>query len=151
VTIEATAEVRIARTLEAVWDELTAIERFPEWLRESGVTRVERPDGTPLGRGMPLRIEQAIAGRAAQLDGEVTAFEPGRAFGFEARHPDGIRIEAIAELEPVDPTTTWLGWRLRITLPLRLRLFEGMATPEVRRASAADLFGFKRRLEQVAG
>jgi hypothetical protein len=81
----------------------------------------------------------------------VTAWEPGRSFSFAARHPDGIRIEAVAELAAEEASITRLGWSLRISLPLRLRLFESVATPEVRRASASDLFGFKRRLEQVAG
>lgn len=150
-TIEAAAEVRIARPLQAVWEELTAVERFPEWLRESGIVRVERLGETPIGAGSPLRIEQVLAGRASVLEGQVTEWEPGRSFGFAARHPDGIRIEALAELAAEEATMTRLGWSLRISLPLRLRLFESVATPEVRRASASDLFGFKRRLEQVAG
>lgn len=149
-TIEAQAEVQIARPIDGVWAELSAIERFPDWLRESGVTRVERPPQVPLGAGTPLSIDQRLAGRAATLEGTITAWEPPQRLAFRARHPDGITIEAEVSLAPDGPTT-WIRWRLRIALPLRLRLFEGIAAPEVRRAAAEDLFGLKRRLEQVAG
>lgn len=149
-TIEAQAEVQIARPIDGVWAELSAVERFPEWLRESGVTRVERPPQVPLGAGTPLQIDQRLAGRAATLEGAITAWEPPQRLAFRARHPDGITIEAEVSLAPDGPTT-WVRWRLRVSLPLRLRLFEGMAAPEVRRAAAEDLFGLKRRLEQVAG
>lgn len=150
--IEATIELDIARTPEAVWQELTAVERFPEWLVASGVTRVEREGGpaAPLTGGTRLRIEQAIAGRPAILEGAITALEPTRRFAFHARHPDGITVDADAVLVPQGPGTR-LRWAMRVGLPLRLRLFEGMAAPEVRRAAATDLMGLKRRLEAVAG
>jgi len=40
--------------------------------------------------------------------------------------------------------------RLRIGLPLRFRMFEGLAAPQVRRAAALDLEALKQRLESVA-
>jgi uncharacterized protein YndB with AHSA1/START domain len=150
VTIRAEAEVEIARGIETVWDELTAIERFPDWLRESGIVRVERLEDGPIGPGTPLRIEQRLAGRQSVLEGEVTEWDPPHHFAFRARHPDGIEVRADAVLAPDGPTTR-LRWRLEIGLPLRLRMFESMATPQVRRAAATDVVGLKRRLEQVAG
>ncbi len=149
-TIKAEAEVQIARGPEAVWGELTAVDRFPEWLRESGIVRVERLDEGPLGAGSRLRIEQRLAGRTSILEGTVTTWQPPVHFAFAARHPDGITIEVDAALAPDGPTT-WVRWRIHVSLPLRLRLFESMATPDVRRAAAEDLFGLKRRLERVGG
>jgi hypothetical protein len=43
-----------------------------------------------------------------------------------------------------------LRWQLRVDLPLRYRMFEGMVAPQARRAAALDLEAFKRRLESVA-
>ncbi len=149
-TIQAEAEVQIARGIDTVWAELTAIERFPEWLRESGIVRVDRLSDGPTGPGTSLRIEQRLAGRSSILEGVINGWDAPHRFAFGARHPDGITIEAEAALAPDGPTT-WLRWRIQVGLPLRLRLFESMAAPEVRRAAAADLFGLKRRLEQVAG
>lgn len=149
-TITAEIELPIARTIDAVWSELTAIERYPEWLRESGVTRIDRQPG-PLGPGTGLRIEQRLAGQPAVLEGLVTAWEPPRRFAFRATHPDGITVEADAALVPDGPSTCRLRWSLRIGLPLRLRLFEGVAAPQARRAATADLLNLKRRLESVAG
>jgi hypothetical protein len=45
---------------------------------------------------------------------------------------------------------TALHWSLRVDLPLRYRMFEGMVAPQARRAAALDLESFKRRLESVA-
>lgn len=148
-TIRAEFEVPIARSADAVWAELTALERYPEWLRESGVTRVVREPG-PLGPGTRLQIEQRLAGQPAVLEGIVTAWEPLRRFAFRATHPDGITVEADGLLAADGPTSR-LRWSLRIGLPLRLRLFEGMAAPQAKRAATADLLALKRRLESVAG
>ena len=150
-TIQAEFEIPIARSVQAVWDELIAVERYPEWLRASGVLRVERHPAHSLGPGAPLRIHQQIAGRPpAVLEGAVAAWEPGRRFAFRARHPDGITIETDAQLAQDGPGCR-LRWSLRIGLPLKFRLFEGMAAPEVRQAASTDLLGLKRRLESVAG
>jgi uncharacterized protein YndB with AHSA1/START domain len=148
-TIQAEIELPIARSCEAVWAELTAVERYPDWLRESGVTRVELEPG-PLGPGTRLRIEQRLAGRPAMLEGIVTAWEPEQRFAFRATHPDGITVEADGVLTPDGPTCR-LRWSLRIGLPLRLRVFEGVAAPQARRAATTDMLGFKRMLESVAG
>ncbi len=148
-TIKAEIELPIARTADAVWAALVAIERYPEWLHESGVTRVEREPG-PLGAGTRLRIEQRLAGQAAVLEGIVTAWEPPRRFAFRATHPDGISVEADAAIAAEGPTCR-LRWSLRIGLPLRLRLFEGVAAPQARRAATTDLLALKRYLESVAG
>ncbi len=148
-TIKAEIELPIARPIAAVWAELTAVERYPEWLRESGVTRVEREPGQ-LGAGTRLRIEQRLAGQPALLDGIVTAWDPPRRFAFRATHPDGITVEADGMLAD-EGLTCRLRWSLRIGLPLRLRLFEGVAGPQAKRAATTDLLGFKRMLESVAG
>jgi uncharacterized protein YndB with AHSA1/START domain len=149
VTIKAEIELPIARPAQAVWAELTALERYPQWLRESGVTLVEREIG-PLGAGTRLRIQQQLAGRPALLEGIVTAWQPPQHFAFRATHPDGITVEADALLLDEGPTCR-LRWSLRVGLPLRLRMFEGLAAPQAKRAATTDLLAFKRLLESVAG
>jgi uncharacterized protein YndB with AHSA1/START domain len=150
VTIRAEAEVQIARSVAAVWDELVAVERYPEWQRASGIRRVDRVAPGPLAAGSGLRIEQRLPNGLSVLEGAVSAWDPPERFAFEARNPDGIAVHAEAALAPDGPTT-WVRWRIEVNLPLRLRLFESLAAPEVRRAAAEDLFALKRRLEQVAG
>jgi hypothetical protein len=150
VSIEARLETTIGRTAQDVFGQLAAVELFPEWLVASGVVRVERLDPGPLKDGSRLLIEQRIAGRATTLEGKVTAFEPGSRFGFQAKDRDGISVEVEALLA-ADGAMCRLRWSLRLGLPLRFRLFESMAAPEVRRAAEADLQRFKQRLEAVAG
>ena len=148
-TIKTDIDLPIARTADAVWAELTTLERYPQWLRESGVTQIEREMG-PLGAGTRLRIQQRLAGQPALLEGLVTAWDPPRHFAFRATHPDGITVEADAAILDEGPTCR-LRWSLRIGLPLRLRLFEGVAAPQAKRAATTDLLGFKRLMESVAG
>lgn len=148
-TIAVEIETRIVRSPADVFDALTAVERFPEWLIASGITRVELLDGVPLAVGSRVRIAQTVGGRSTVLDGTITEVDPGRAFGLQGRDPDGVNIEIEAALSP-DGEGTRLRWALRIGLPLRFRMFESMIAPQVRRAATLDLEALKRRLEFAA-
>jgi uncharacterized protein YndB with AHSA1/START domain len=150
VTVEAELESTIARTADAVFSELEAVERYPEWLSASGVHAVQRLDEGQLHEGTRLRIEQRISGQAATLDGRVTSLRRDEHLAIRAEDPRGIAVELEANLTP-DGATTQLRWSIRLSLPLRYRLFEGMVQPELRRAAAADLENLRRRLEAVAG
>ena len=59
---------------------------------------------------------------------------------------DGVTIEIGAQLCPADAVPD-LRFEIRIALPFRLRIFEGLARPQVERAVVLDLEAFKRRLE----
>jgi uncharacterized protein YndB with AHSA1/START domain len=149
VTIAAEFEARIGRPVEAVFAELAAVERYPEWLIASGIVRVDRLDPGPIAEGSRLRIEQHVAGRAAVLEGRVTVMQPPHRFGFAARDRDGITVDVDAALAADGPLSV-LRWSIRVGLPLRYRMFEGMVAPQARRAAALDLEALKRRLEAVA-
>lgn len=150
-TIAVQVETQIGRPPPAVFAELSAVERFPEWLIASGIVRVERLDQGPLAVGSGLRISQSVGGRSTSLDGVVTVLEPESAFGLRGRDPDGVTIELDAQLSSDDGLTTRLRWSLRMGLPLRFRMFESMVAPQARRAATLDLLALKRRLESVAG
>ena len=149
-TVEAEIETRIGRPPTVVFDALTDVERYPQWLIASGIVRVERLDAGPLALGSRLRIAQTMAGRSTVLDGSVTAFTPGSAFGLRGKDKDGVTIEIDAALTP-DGQATRLRWSLRLKLPLRFRVFESMVGPQAKRAAALDLEALKQRLESVAG
>jgi hypothetical protein len=150
-TIAAELETRIGRAVPAVFAELIAIERYPEWLIASGIVGVERLDEGPLQAGSRLRVEQRVAGRAATLEGVVTVNEPDQRFGFEARDKDGVKVDIEASVAAApDAPATILRWSIKVGLPLRFRMLEGMVAPQARRAAALDLEAFKRRLESVA-
>ena len=148
-TVAAELETRIARSPAAVFAELIAVERYPQWLIASGIKGVELLEPGPLREGSRIRVDQEVAGRAATLDGTVTAFDPDRQFGFEAKDRDGVRVSIDAALAG-DGTATVLRWSVRLGLPLRYRMFEGMVAPQVRRAVTLDLEALRRRLEAVA-
>jgi uncharacterized protein YndB with AHSA1/START domain len=142
-------EVSVGRPSAEVFAHLTDVERWPEWLIASGIVRVELLDAGPLVEGSRLRIDQRVAGRAGTLDAKVTAVEPGTRFAVAGKDADGISVEIDATLVP-DGAVTRLTWHLRIGLPLRYRMLEGIATPQVRRAAALDLEAFRQRLGSVA-
>jgi uncharacterized protein YndB with AHSA1/START domain len=148
-TLKVDLETRIGRSPAAVFAELVAIDRYPQWLIATGVTAVQLVDPGPLREGTRLRIAQSVAGRATTLEGSVTVVEPERRFGLQAKDREGIKVAIHAALQP-DGALTALHWSLRVDLPLRYRMFEGMVAPQARRAAALDLEAFKRRLESVA-
>jgi uncharacterized protein YndB with AHSA1/START domain len=148
-TIRVELETRIGRSPSAVFAELTALDRYPQWLIASGVTAIEQLESGPLARGSRLRIAQQVAGRATTLDGAVTTLEPDARLALEARDRDGIKVGIEASVVPDGPSTV-LHWALRVDLPLRYRMFESMVAPQARRAAGLDLEALKRRLESVA-
>lgn len=150
-TVSVEVETRIASTPDAVFAELTAVERFPAWLIASGITRVERLDDGPLAVGSALRIAQSVGGRATTLDGTITMLDPGAAFGLHGRDPDGVTIDLEARLSAEDGPATRMRWLLRLGLPIRYRMFESMVAPQARRAAALDLEAFRQRLEAMPG
>jgi len=149
VTITAQLETRIGRSPSAVFAELTALERYPQWLIATGVTGVELLDQGPLASGTRVRIAQAVAGRATTLEGQVTALEPDRRLAIQGRDREGIKVGIDASVAADGPATL-LRWTLRVDLPLRYRMFETMVAPQARRAAGLDLEALKRRLESVA-
>lgn len=166
-TVSVETETTIGRPAADVFDALAAVERYPEWLIASGIVGVERLDGGPLAVGSGLRISQTVAGRSTVLDGRVTTFVPGSAFGLHGKDKDGVTIDIDATLTAADGagsapddgsapgggsagSATHLRWSLRLGLPLRYRMFESMVTPQARRAAILDIEALKRRLESVA-
>ena len=149
-TLKVALETRIGRSPAAVFAELAALDRYPQWLIASGITRVELLDPGPLAPGSRLRIAQAVAGRATTLEGSVTALDAERRLALQAKDREGIKVGIDATVDADGPSTV-LRWSLRVDLPLRYRMFEGMVAPQARRHAALDLESFKRRLESVAG
>lgn len=149
--IRETVELVIGRPPAEVFAHLVDVARWPEWLIASGIVAVDGlATGTPLATGSPLTIHQVIAGvRSSTVAASITAFEPGSRFAVEGKDADAVEIGIDAHMSP-EGLATRLIWELRIGLPFRLRIFEGMAAPQVRRAAALDLEAFKRRLESVA-
>lgn len=145
--IDLEIEVTIARPPADVFAELVAVERWPTWLIASGIVRVDPLDGRlPVSAGSALRIEQRVAGRASTLDARVTVLEPGVRFAVAGKDADGITVGIDAQARSI-ATGTQLRWHLRIGLPLRYRLFESMAAPQVERAARLDLEALRLRLE----
>lgn len=148
-TIETAPEVEIGRPAETVFAEVVAVERYPAWLRASGVVDVEREDDAPLFAGSRFFVTQRVAGSSARLEAVVIALEEPIRFGFRAVDERGIALEVDATIVP-DGLRCRLRWAVRIALPLRLRLLEAMARPEVVRAAAIDLEALRRLLDSVA-
>jgi uncharacterized protein YndB with AHSA1/START domain len=152
VTIEAT----VSRPPDEVFAKIADIERWPSWLIASGIIRVERSSDGPLHEGEHLKVEQRAAGRAGTFDAQVTALQPPTRLALHGRDGDGVTIDIDAALIDAalaphgDSHGTDLRWSIRIGLPLRYRMFESMARPQVERAAALDIEALRRRLESTA-
>jgi uncharacterized protein YndB with AHSA1/START domain len=143
--ISVTIETTIAQPPEVVFARLADLEGWPTWLIASGVRQVERPPGAVLAPGMPLRVEQQAAGR---FEAVITAFEPLARLALQGKDRDGVTIEMEALIRPAERGTD-LRWSIRIGLPFRYRMFEGMARPQVERAAALDIEALRIGLESA--
>jgi uncharacterized protein YndB with AHSA1/START domain len=144
-------ELRIGRPIDQVFAQLVDLDRWPEWLIATGIQRIGRDASGPATQGEHLEIDQQAAGRTGRFAGSVTRVEAPTHLSIDGRDADGVSIGITAQLVPVDAVVTVLRFEIRIGLPFRLRIFEGLARPQVERAVVLDLEAFKRRLESVAG
>ena len=148
--IAVTIESVIARPPEDVFARIADIDAWPTWLIASGIVCVERTTASPLVAGERLVVEQRAAGRAGTFQASVSALEPPTRFALQGKDEDGVSIDIDAVLAPAD-TGTNLRWSIRIGLPLRYRMFESMARPQVQRAAALDVEALRIGLEKPAG
>jgi uncharacterized protein YndB with AHSA1/START domain len=149
--IAVTIETTVARPPAEVFAHIADIGSWPSWLIASGIVRVERSTDGPITDGEHLTVEQRAAGRAGTFEAQVTALQPPTRLALHGRDGDGVTIDIDAALAPAAEDGTSLRWSIRIGLPLRYRMFESMARPQVERAAALDVESLKRRLESTAG
>jgi uncharacterized protein YndB with AHSA1/START domain len=74
--------VEIAAPPEKVWEVLADVESWPTWTASTTSVRLLRPG--PLGVGAAVEIKQP---RLPKVVWTITAYDPGRAFTWEARSP----------------------------------------------------------------
>jgi uncharacterized protein YndB with AHSA1/START domain len=147
--IDVTIEKSIARPPADVFERVADVTAWPAWLIGSGILRVERSADGPIADGEHLVVEQRAAGRAGTFDATVTAIQTPTRFAIRGRDQDGVSIEIDAALAP-EGEGTQLRWSIRIGLPLRYRVFESMARPQVERAAALDIEALRLDLERAA-
>ena len=147
--IAVTIEMAVARPPADVFAQIADIEQWPSWLISSGIVRVERTTHGPIVEGEHLTVEQRAAGRAGTFRAQVTALHPPTDLAVHGRDGDGVSIDIDAAVAPAGDGTS-LRWSIRIGLPLRYRMFESMARPQVERAAALDVEALRRRLESTA-
>ena len=147
--IAVTIETTVGRPPAEVFAHVADIDSWPSWLIASGIVRVERSTDGPLTEGEHLKVEQRAAGRAGTFNAQVTALQAPTRLALHGRDGDGVSIDIDAAVAPAGVGTS-LRWSIRIGLPLRYRMFESMARPQVERAAALDIEALKRRLESIA-
>lgn len=147
--IAVTIETTIARPPAEVFAHIADLDAWPSWLIASGIVRVARSTDGPLMEGDHLTVDQLAAGRAGTFETSVTALQPPTRLAIQGRDGDGVTIDIDAALAPTGDGTG-LRWSIRIGLPLRYRMFESMARPQVERAAALDIEAFKRGLESTS-
>lgn len=146
--IAVTIESLIARAPAEVFAHIADIESWPSWLIASGIVRIERSTTDPIAEGEHLTVDQRAAGRAGTFAATVTALQPPTRLALQGRDGDGVTIDIDAAVANAGDGTK-LRWSIRIGLPLRYRMFESMARPQVERAAALDVEALKRRLESI--
>ena len=146
--IEVAIETTIARAPADVFRRIADIESWPSWLIASGIIGVVRSSSGPVVAGERLTVEQRAAGRAGTFDARVTVLDPTKRLALHGVDAEGLSIDIDAALTPAEAGTA-LRWSIRIGLPIRFRVFESMARPQVQRAAALDVEALRRRLESA--
>ncbi|HSL76441.1 MAG TPA: SRPBCC family protein [Candidatus Limnocylindrales bacterium] len=148
--IDVAIESTIERPPDEVFATIADLDGWPGWLVASGIRAVRRQRNGIAEPGERLIVEQDAAGRAATFEAEVLVAEPGSRFALRGRDKDGVTIdiEAVVSADAAsEAVATDLWWSIRIALPLRYRMFESMARPQVERAALLDIEGLRVRLE----
>ena len=151
--IDVAIDSTIARTPDEVFAAVADLEAWPTWLIASGIRAVRRERTGEATLGERLVVEQDAAGRAGTFDAQVTGFERARRIALRGRDREGVTIDMEARVAPTrstDGATTELQFSIRIGLPLKYRLFESMARPQVERAALLDVESLRLRLESAA-
>ena len=149
--IDVAIESTIETPPEDVFATIVDLEAWPTWLIASGIRSVARGSNGPLAVGERLVVEQDAAGRSGTFEATVTALDPGRRLALRGRDADGVTIEIDALVQPStggQGSGTDLRWTVRIGVPLRYRVFESMARPQVERAALLDIEALRRTLER---
>lgn len=150
--IEVTVDTTIERSPAAVFERIADVETWPEWLIASGITAVRRSSPGRIALGEQLVVQQTAAGRPATFAAEVRALDVPSRLAIRGRDDDDVSIEIEASLAPTDAadgTATALRWTIRIGLPFRYKILEGIARPQVERAVQLDLEALRRLLESI--
>jgi uncharacterized protein YndB with AHSA1/START domain len=151
--IDVAIDSTIARTPNEVFAAVADLDAWPTWLIASGIRSVRRERAGEPSQGERLVVEQNAAGRAGTFDAQVTGFEAGRRIALRGQDRDGVSIELEAVVAPTpetDGSSSELQFSIRIGLPLKYRVFESMARPQVERAALLDVESLRLRLESPA-
>jgi uncharacterized protein YndB with AHSA1/START domain len=151
--IDVAVETTIERPPADVFAAIADLDTWPTWLIASGIVSVQRDRSGPAVAGERLVVEQNAAGRAGTFDVQVGTVDPGSRFALQGRDADGVTIAIDAGISPTpdaEDRSTELRWSIRIGLPLRYRVLESMARPQVERAAVLDVEALRRTLEAQA-
>ena len=133
-------KVHINAAPDAVWRVLADVERWPEWT--PSVKAIRRLDPGDFGPGSRAEIDLRGVRKATW---QVTAFEPGRSFIWEAPFGPGLVVEGGHTVEPSaagSDVTLWIDTRGALGVLLR-PLVGAMSRANVEREAA----GLKARCE----
>jgi uncharacterized protein YndB with AHSA1/START domain len=135
----------IAASPDTVFALMTDIRRFDEWLGmdgrptdEGAVTVVSTFDST--GKLGPFTVDSR---------GEVTAYDPGRAFGFRLTAPGSFDFTVDLRLEP-DGSGTRLDGRGTFSGHRMWRLLEPVLRGELQKGEAAEARRLRKLVEAGA-
>ena len=134
---------RVARTPTEVYDFLSAVERYPEWL--PALTSAEQTSSGPVAAGTTFRLRLVGPAGPIEADGVVVEADPGRSLTVRGEAPQG-RVEGGLRLKSVEGATE-VRVRIEVELLGMYRFAEGLVAGELRRSLPGVLANVRARLE----
>jgi hypothetical protein len=121
---------------------MSDVTRFDDWLGMDG----RLVDGSPTGLGSTFESTGRMGPLTVRGRGQITRFEPGKAFGFTMTAPNAFDFELAVELNGSQAGTRMLGSGSMTTHRL-WRLLEPVLRSEVPKGEAAEARRLKALIE----
>lgn len=137
--------IDVAREPATIYELLSAVERYPEWL--PGVTAAEQTSPGPVAEGTTFQLRLVGPTGPIVAEGVVVAAEAPRRLALRGQAPQG-RVEGELDLESGDAGTK-LTVRMQVELGGMYRFAEGLVAGELRRSMPGNLARIRERLESA--
>jgi uncharacterized protein YndB with AHSA1/START domain len=148
-----TFSIHIAARPEAVFDELSHVERHPAWANPKAQMRMEQTEGDGPGLHAHYVSHAVFIGKDVSADIDITRFDPPRVFALRAtQHQEGKKDGWIEHTFTLTPEAGGTMVEKHMTGPFSVgaALLGVIAYPAVRRDSFTSLGNLKRMMESRA-
>jgi hypothetical protein len=137
--------IDIDRPAAVVWPYLIAFEQVPTWEGDVESVRLVTP-GDP-GLGTRIAADRRYGRTLATVDGEITAFEPGRSATMTVVGGPLRVSQATYSVDPIDANRSRVTFSVRASMRGPMRILHPLLPAIGRRGVRQNLVRLRRRVD----